>query len=65
MIQTGLSRLVADGSPLLTGRRVGLICNPTAVDRELRHAADLLELAALFGPSSPTARGATATTTHR
>jgi uncharacterized protein YbbC (DUF1343 family) len=35
---------------------VGLICNPTAVDRRLRHAADLfhvarnVRLAALFGP---------------
>ncbi|HJX15774.1 MAG TPA: exo-beta-N-acetylmuramidase NamZ domain-containing protein, partial [Candidatus Deferrimicrobiaceae bacterium] len=35
---------------------MGLICNPTAVDRRLRHAADLLHearnvrLAALFGP---------------
>jgi uncharacterized protein YbbC (DUF1343 family) len=38
------------------GLRVGLVCNPTAVDRRLRHAADLLaaapgvRLAALFGP---------------
>jgi uncharacterized protein YbbC (DUF1343 family) len=36
--------------------RVGLVCNPTAVDRRLRHAADVLagasgvRLAALFGP---------------
>jgi uncharacterized protein YbbC (DUF1343 family) len=40
----------------LRGLRVGLVCNPTAVDRRLRHAADLLEVApgvrlvALFGP---------------
>ena len=40
----------------LRGLAVGLICNPTAVDRRLRHAADLLHearnvrLAALFGP---------------
>ena len=45
----------ARGGPL-RGRRVGLICNPTAVDGRLRHAADLLHalpgvtLAALFGP---------------
>ncbi|MEI6226339.1 MAG: DUF1343 domain-containing protein, partial [Deltaproteobacteria bacterium] len=26
----------------LRGLRVGLVCNPTAVDRRLRHAADLL-----------------------
>jgi uncharacterized protein YbbC (DUF1343 family) len=40
----------------LRGLRVGLVCNPTAVDRRLRHAADLLHaapgvtLAMLFGP---------------
>ena len=55
-IQTGLARLVKDGSSLLAGRRVGLLVNPTAVDVELRHAVDLLtarndlEITALFGP---------------
>jgi uncharacterized protein YbbC (DUF1343 family) len=40
----------------LRGLRVGLVCNPTAVDRRLRHAADVLSaapgvrLVALFGP---------------
>jgi uncharacterized protein YbbC (DUF1343 family) len=40
----------------LVGKRVGLVCNPTAVTRKLVHAADLLHgargvhLAALFGP---------------
>lgn len=40
----------------LAGMRVGLVCNPTAVDRRLRHAADVLaaasplRLSALFGP---------------
>jgi uncharacterized protein YbbC (DUF1343 family) len=40
----------------LAGRRVGLVANPTAVTRDLVHAADLLHsapgvrLAALFGP---------------
>lgn len=40
----------------LRGLAVGLVCNPTAVDRRLRHAADVLaavpglRLAALFGP---------------
>src|SRR5512137_2239347 len=40
----------------LRGLRVGLVCNPTAVDRRLRHAADVLSaapgvrLSALFGP---------------
>jgi uncharacterized protein YbbC (DUF1343 family) len=53
-VQTGLARLVAEGSSLLEGRRVGLLVNPTAVDTQLRHAIDLLStqltLAALFGP---------------
>jgi uncharacterized protein YbbC (DUF1343 family) len=53
-VTTGLERLLA--SDRLRGRRVGLVCNPASVDRELRHAADLFAqrrdctLAALFGP---------------
>ena len=40
----------------LRGMRIGLVCNPTSIDRRLRHAADLLaaapgvRLEALFGP---------------
>ncbi len=55
-IQTGLVRVTADGSTLLTGRRVGLLVNPTAVDPALHHAIDLLtartdmKVTALFGP---------------
>jgi uncharacterized protein YbbC (DUF1343 family) len=53
-VQTGLARLISDGAPVLRGRRLGLICNPTAVDAELRHAIDLVGarfmLTALFGP---------------
>jgi uncharacterized protein YbbC (DUF1343 family) len=55
-VQTGLARLVADGSPLLEGRRLGLLVNATAVDPSLRHAIDLLrarpdlKVTALFGP---------------
>jgi uncharacterized protein YbbC (DUF1343 family) len=47
---------VADRFRPLRGRAVGLVCNPTSLDRRLRHAADLLHeapgvrLAALFGP---------------
>lgn len=58
-VATGLDRLIA-GDPLaaspLRGRRLGLLVNPTAVDAELRHAADLLtarselRVTALFGP---------------
>jgi uncharacterized protein YbbC (DUF1343 family) len=55
-VQTGLARLASEGSSLLSGRRIGLLVNATAVDAELRHAIDLLRarselsIAALFGP---------------
>ena len=55
-VQTGLDVWVADGFSALSRRRVGAIVNPTSVDRNLRHLADLLAaapgvtLAALFGP---------------
>jgi uncharacterized protein YbbC (DUF1343 family) len=55
-VSSGLDVLVEKRFTPLRGLAVGLICNPTAVDRRLRHAADLLHearnvrLAALFGP---------------
>jgi len=55
-VRTGLEVLVADRFRALRGLRVGLVCNPTSVDRRLRHAADLMKedsrvnLVALFGP---------------
>jgi uncharacterized protein YbbC (DUF1343 family) len=55
-VESGLERLLAGDAAFLRGRRVGLIANPTAVDRELRHAVDLLDasadvdLVSLFGP---------------
>ena len=55
-VQTGLARLATDGASLLSGRRLGLLVNPTAVDPQLRHAIDLLtarddlKVTALFGP---------------
>ncbi len=55
-VRTGLERLLDDEAQLVVGRRIGLICNPTSVDAELRHAADLLlargdvKLDVLFGP---------------
>lgn len=53
-MRSGLEVLVADPGRL-RGARVGLCCNPTAVDRELVHAIDLLQgagvrLVRLFGP---------------
>ena len=55
-VASGLDVLVEKRYAPLRGLAVGLICNPTAVDRRLRHAVDLLHeargvrLAALFGP---------------
>jgi uncharacterized protein YbbC (DUF1343 family) len=52
MVKLGIPRLL----DLLRGKRVGAILNPTSVDAELRHLADLIHgaqgvtLAALFGP---------------
>ncbi len=53
-MRTGLDVLLSDVSAL-SGRRVGLCCNHTAVDNRFRHAIDLLraagvDLVRLFGP---------------
>jgi uncharacterized protein YbbC (DUF1343 family) len=55
-VRPGLERLI-DGPDraLLSGKRVGLVCNPASVDRALAHASDRLmdgdwTLTALFGP---------------
>jgi uncharacterized protein YbbC (DUF1343 family) len=55
-VETGLDAMVAERFRPLRGLSVGLVCNPTALDRRLRHAADLLHaapgvgLTRLFGP---------------
>jgi uncharacterized protein YbbC (DUF1343 family) len=55
-ITLGLEVLLGAERALLGGARAGLICNPTTVDHQFRHAADLLlahpemNLTALFGP---------------
>ena len=55
-VTSGLEALARARFRPLWGRRVGLICNPTAVDRRLVHAADLLKeapgvkLCLLLGP---------------
>ncbi|MGN6788092.1 MAG: exo-beta-N-acetylmuramidase NamZ family protein [Rhodanobacteraceae bacterium] len=54
--QTGIEALLHDRPDLIRGKRVGLITNPTGVDRELVSDVDLLahtpgvHLVALFGP---------------
>ncbi|MBI5542386.1 MAG: DUF1343 domain-containing protein [Deltaproteobacteria bacterium] len=56
IVRSGLEVLAGQGFAPLQGLRVGAICNPTAVDRDFRHLADLLRqakgvrLVALFGP---------------
>ena len=56
VVASGLDVLVGERFRVLRGLRLGLVCNPTSVDRSLRHAADLLaaapgvKLSALFGP---------------
>ena len=53
-MRSGLEVLLDDVTSL-KGARVGLCCNPTAVDADFRHATDLLpaagvDLVRLFGP---------------
>jgi uncharacterized protein YbbC (DUF1343 family) len=55
-VRLGLERLL-DGPDrkLITGQRVGLVCNPASIDSRIVHASDRLAagdwtLAALFGP---------------
>jgi uncharacterized protein YbbC (DUF1343 family) len=56
MVKIGLEVLLDSRIDLLKGQRVGLVVNPSSVDRELCHAVDLLDardevdLTALFGP---------------
>ena len=55
-VRPGLEVLLADSAGALRGKRVGLITNHTGIDRQGRrnvdilHAAEGLELVALFGP---------------
>ena len=56
IVKTGIDVLQESGFALLEGKRVGLITNPTGVDRNLRSTIDILfeapnvELVALYGP---------------
>lgn len=68
-VQTGLDVLLSRELDLLEGQRVGIITNPTGVDRELRHIVDLLianedrgdyEVTALYGPEHGIRGGAPA-----
>lgn len=56
IVKTGLEVLADDGFAVLQGKRIGLVTNPTGVDRNLNSTVDILfnapgvELVALFGP---------------
>jgi uncharacterized protein YbbC (DUF1343 family) len=56
MVRTGLEALIAAGFGTLAGRKVGIVCNHTAVDKQGKHLADLLHgsgkvnIVTLFGP---------------
>ncbi len=55
-VRSGLERLLARPAAILGGLRVGLVCNPSSIDRDFAHTAPLLaarrelRLVALFGP---------------
>ncbi|NUP23256.1 MAG: DUF1343 domain-containing protein [Streptomyces sp.] len=55
-LRTGFERLAADGYKTLSGRRVGIVTNPTGVTRDVRHIVDVMHaddrvnLTAVFGP---------------
>ncbi|CUW27431.1 exo-beta-N-acetylmuramidase NamZ family protein [Streptomyces reticuli] len=55
-LRTGFERLAADGYALLSGRRVGVVTNPTGITRDAEHIVDVMhrdprvELTAVFGP---------------
>lgn len=64
MTKTGLEVLLSTGESILKNRRVGLIVNPSSVDRTLEHTVDVLlssgigRITTLFGPQHG-ARGET------
>lgn len=55
-VVTGLDNLISNNFEILKGKRVGLVTNPTGVDRHLRSTVDILfdapgvKLVALYGP---------------
>ena len=55
-VRTGFESLRASGYASLAGQRVGIISNPTGIDRDLSHIVDIMvadghvDLQAVFGP---------------
>ncbi|MFZ5568917.1 MAG: exo-beta-N-acetylmuramidase NamZ family protein [Thermodesulfobacteriota bacterium] len=56
IVQTGLEHFIDSPPGWISGKRIGLLCNPASVDRRFRHARDLIaerfpgQLTALFAP---------------
>ena len=56
VVSTGIEQLAESNFGILKGKRVGLVTNPTGVDRNLRSTVDILfnapevKLVALYGP---------------
>ncbi len=54
MVKTGLDIIAASFPPVLAGVRAGLLCNQASLDRNFRHARDIvaahLDLRCLFSP---------------
>ncbi|MFI9244490.1 exo-beta-N-acetylmuramidase NamZ domain-containing protein [Streptomyces sp. NPDC053086] len=55
-LRTGFERLAADGYSLLSGRKAGIVTNPTGLTRDAAHIVDVMHqdprvrLTAVFGP---------------
>ncbi|MEV6103553.1 DUF1343 domain-containing protein [Streptomyces sp. NPDC051940] len=55
-VRTGFARLAADGYALLSGRKVGVVTNPTGITDDVEHIVDVMHaddrvrLTAVFGP---------------
>ncbi|MFF3463429.1 exo-beta-N-acetylmuramidase NamZ domain-containing protein [Streptomyces sp. NPDC002619] len=55
-VHTGFDRLAQDGYAQLSGRRIGIVTNPTGITRDVRHIVDVMHadsrvnLTAVFGP---------------
>ncbi|WP_127503856.1 exo-beta-N-acetylmuramidase NamZ family protein [Actinoplanes solisilvae] len=54
-IRTGMDRLAATGWQAVRGQRIGIVSNPTGVDREYRHLVDRMHadgvtIGGVFGP---------------
>ncbi len=55
-VQTGLEKLIAEPQRWIRDERIGLLCNPASVDRQITHARTLIhqafprKLRALYSP---------------